>query len=477
MIKKLTVILSALFFLASCENNNGQKAYFSIEDNISQIVIGQDAYSKSFTVHSNTEWQFVTMQKWAKVSPAKGKGDGKITVMTGASIMGRTATFTIKVNGAPEQQFAIIQGDVYAPSDDEEFPIVAWAGINANESAAKFPAMKAAGINIYLGWYDNLATVQSVLDAATVAGVKVICSSPELKNNTEAAVQATMNHPALYGYYLDDEPEVSDIDMLSDWMQNIQAVDGEHPCYINLYPMWAWGGSNKYESNVATFLDKVPVPFLSFDIYPIVSINGAPTIIRSEWYQNLEIIAAAAKNKNIPFWAFALALSHNLDASHFYPIPTVAELRLQMFSNLAYGAQGLQYFTYWGIYHEAPTIVHDRVKTVNQEIRNLTSVFLGANVISVGHTAPLPTGTHPVGTLPDHIKSLNINGGAVVSLLEKNNNQYLVIVNRDYRNSMQMTITVDSSVGQVLKDGMVIPVSGSNVTVDAGDMVIYTWSK
>ena len=30
-----------------------------------------------------------------------------------------------------------------------------------------------------------------------------------------------------------------------------------------------------------------------------------------------------------------------------YPHPTLATLRLQMFSDLAYGAQGLQYFTYW----------------------------------------------------------------------------------------------------------------------------------
>lgn len=43
----------------------------------------------------------------------------------------------------------------------------------------------------------------------------------------------------------------------------------------------------------------------------------------------------------MPFWAFALALSHKLDNTHFYRIPTLAELRLQVFSNLAYGAQAI----------------------------------------------------------------------------------------------------------------------------------------
>ena len=43
--------------------------------------------------------------------------------------------------------------------------------------------------------------------------------------------------------------------------------------------------------------------------------------------------------------------------------------------------------------------------------------------------------------------------GAVVSVLEKGGNQYLVVVNRDFRNVMNLSIDVDSSVSRVLKNG------------------------
>lgn len=110
------------------------------------------------------------------------------------------------------------------------------------------------------------------------------------------------------------------------------------------------------------------------------------------------------------------------------------ELRLQVFSDLAYGAQAIQYFTYRGLQHDEPTEVYDLVKTVNQEVQRLAGIFLGAQVISVSHTgSEIPEGTKALGSLPTPIKSLTTSDtGAVVSVLEKGGNQYLVVVNRDF---------------------------------------------
>ncbi|MCE5174316.1 MAG: hypothetical protein ABFC90_03665 [Bacteroidales bacterium] len=360
---------------------------------------------------------------------------------------------------------------------DGEFPIVAWTGINANEAADKFPSMKEVGCNIYLGWYQSLDEVVLVLQSAEKAGVKVILSCPDLDSRTEATVKQMKNFSSLYGYYIDDEPEVSDYKVLSSKLKKIQSFDIEHSCYINLYPNWAWGGAAGYAAKVKGFLNQVPVSFLSFDYYPIVETNGISSL-RPDWYKNLEDIASAAKNKNIPFWAFALALSHGI-SNELYPIPTIAELRLQMFSNLVYGAQGFQYFTYWGIYQNGPTNVYERVKTVNRELQNLSSVFLGANVISVWHTgAQLPNGTHPIDKLPAPIKALTTSdGGAVVSFLQKADNQYLAVVNRDYKNQMQLTVSLDAVVKQVRKDGTVVAATSGTQVVDAGDIMIFTWKK
>ena len=117
--------------------------------------------------------------------------------------------------------------------------------------------------------------------------------------------------------------------------------------------------------------------------------------MRPNWYQNLEVVARVSADAGIPFWAFAMVVAHDP-----YPVPTVEELRLQMFSNLAYGAQTLQYFTYWHPgegtawnFHDSPinldgtrTVVYDRVQTVNREIHSMAHLFLGAKVLSVYHT-------------------------------------------------------------------------------------------
>src|SRR5690606_19727717 len=133
----------------------------------------------------------------------------------------------------------------------------------------------------------------------------------------------------------------------------------------------------------------------------------------------------ASKKSGLPFWAFALSVPHGP-----YPVPTAGEIRLQMYSNLAYGAQALQYFTYWtpGInsswdFHNAPigldgkrTEVYDRIKQINSEIQNLSGVFVNARLVSVAHTgARIPSGTRRIDKLPAPFKVLETgDNGAVV---------------------------------------------------------------
>ncbi len=87
------------------------------------------------------------------------------------------------------------------------------------------------------------------------------------------------------------------------------------------------------------YIKQIPVQFVSFDYYPVMKDH-----LSKSWYQNLEQIAAESKKAGLPFWAFALTT--NYDNDHVTP-QTIAAMRLQVYSNLAYGAQGIQYFTYW----------------------------------------------------------------------------------------------------------------------------------
>lgn len=456
------------------------KAFFSIEGIAEKIVVSDHASQQTLKVQSNTTWKIssISEQSWCTISPAEGEGQASVQLQVEEhSEGGRTAAFRISGNGIATQVIQVQQGKVYMYKEQDEMPIVAWTGIEAENAYTKFLKLKEAGFNTYLGWYDDIATVQHVLHEADRAGVQLIISSPELKTNVQQTVSAIADSPALMGYHLDDEPETSELDEIGSWARKIQAVDSKHPVYVNVYPNWAWG-KEQYRSTLQTYLDKVPVPFLSFDNYPIVSIDGNPSVVRPDWYRNLEEVAQAAKKKNIPFWAFVLALSHRLDASHFYQVPTLGELRLQVFSNLAYGAQAIQYFTFHGVYREAETPVYALVKTVNQEIQDLSTVFMHATVQDVWHTgSALPEGTRGISSLPGPIKSIHTGEkGAVVSHLTKDNKDYLIIVNKDYRSTMELKVEADSGVKRMLKNGQTQSAADTPIQVEAGDVVIYTWN-
>ena len=369
---------------------------------------------------------------------------------------------------------------------ENQIPILAWYSIPPQETTlTRYLELRETGITYNLSFFPDAETMSKALDTAQKAGIKMIVSCPELKSKTEETVKRFMNHPAIAGYMLRDEPCRTDFPDLGEWAKKIRATDDTNFCYLNLFPNYASEkqlGTKTYKEHVDLFIKEVPLQLLSFDHYPVLGDS-----LRANWYENLEIISEAAKNSGKPFWAFALSVAHGP-----YPIPTVAQLRLQVFSNLAYGAQGIQYFTYWTPldtvwkFNNGPidlngkrTVVYDRVKQVNSEIRNLSSVFLGATVISVTHTGnSIPSGTKPLESLPVQIKSLKTEGtGAVVSILKNGKNSYLVVVNRDFRNTMKLTIECNANVKKIAKDGSVASadVYRNDTEVDPGDIAVYTW--
>ena len=275
-----------------------------------------------------------------------------------------------------------------------ELPILAWHSIPADSTTLeRFLEMKDIGINTHFSGYPDADAMERALDLAEQAGIKIIISCPELSEEPEKTVIRFMNHPALAGYFLRDEPNTSAFPELAAWAKRIRATDDNHFCYLNLLPTYApldMLQAESYRDYVHRFDQEVPLQLLSFDHYPIVGDHYRP-----DWYENLEIFSDEARKAGKPFWAFALATAHDP-----YPIPDLSHLRLQMYSNLAYGAQGLQYFTYWTPgknpnwnFHHGPigldgkrTDVYDKIKTLNTELQALSGVFLGAEVISVRHT-------------------------------------------------------------------------------------------
>ncbi len=367
-------------------------------------------------------------------------------------------------------------------------PILGWYSIPPEEAtSARYLEMKEAGFDISFSFLGSPQDVQKSLDAAHQAGMKIVISCPELKNETEKIVKRFMNHPALAGYFLRDEPAVDAFTDLGNWAKRVNAVDPKHFCYVNLFPNYATPlqlGTADYREYVNKFAKEVPLHFLSFDSYPLTSAEG----VYEKWHQNLEIFSDEAKRVNKPFWGFAQSVL--FDNKH--EDPTLATMRVQMFTNLAYGAQGLQYFTYWTPVSSAEdfrggpitlegkrSTVYDNIKILNQEIKSLSGVFYGAKVKSLqffGNT--IPVGTKRMSVLPPPIRVFATEGKtALVSFMENGGRQFIVIVNTDYRKKMSLTLSGNPSLMRVLKDGSIVPASAyaSTIDVEAGDVVIYSY--
>jgi hypothetical protein len=387
------------------------------------------------------------------------------------------------------------QGAAQDRADGEpgQIPIMAWLGVPPTESTEeRFRELREAGITHNFSYGRSIEQLAAAMDVAEKVGVKMVIHVPELGKEPETVVRRFQEHPALAGYYLADEPGAGSFAGLAERVKVIRALDDQHFCYINLFPNHAPKealGTDTYLEHVRRFIDQVPVQIVSFDHYPITEDPHGKRRFNGLWYENLEIIAEESRKAGKPFWAFALTVAH-----YTYPIPTPAEIRFQVFSNLAYGAQGIQYFTYvtptpygQNDFHHAPlaygtmqrTEVYDYIKEVNRDIAGLSGVFLGSSVVAVAHTGDeIPPGTKRLTDLPAVISKLETEGeGAVVSILRRNDKHFLVIVNRDFQNKMVVTVEGEPILKRVLKDGSEVPASTyiSRLPVGPGDVLVYSW--
>jgi hypothetical protein len=385
----------------------------------------------------------------------------------------------------------LVPGCRHAPEPTPGVPaqVLAWLGPPPEQTtAARYHELADAGFNTSFTGFPDVEALARALEVAHGAGIRLLASCPELEREPESTVRRFKDHPGLAGYYLRDEPSVADFAALGAWVRRIRGIDEEHPCYVNLFPTYASAaqlGVPSYREYVRRFLDEVPVQVLSFDHYPIVGDR-----LRDDWYENLEIIALAAKRAHRPFWAFALSVAHDP-----YPVATVEGLRLQAFSNLAYGAGALQYFTYWTPrsdtwnFHEAPiafdgsqTPVYARVRQVNEELQPRARLLRGALVLDVAHAGEtLPKGTHRFEAAPP-IVALDTGGrGAVIARQVGRTHEFLVVVNRELTASLELAVRFEPEAGVVFVDA-----AGATRALERGtfrgrlapgDMRLFAWER
>ena len=463
-----------------------------------EITLTSDSDSFSFTTDRSGYYYFRSIPAGDYTASLKYNGKSIDFIIVNYDKKEFPHLITIEDNGFHVRNFEIPNSENlgWDDEDDEEeddstlpkaeLPILAWYSIPANmASAERYQELKECGFNISFTHTGTLAEAKQALEFGEQAGVKIMLTCAELETNTAETINQVKDSPALYGYFLRDEPTNADLPALAEWAERVRTADSNHPIYFNLFPNYVdaetLGGD--YEDHVREAIRTVKPNQVSFDFYPIRETGIVPT-----WWQNLEIIKKCSTDAGLPFWAFALSTAHQP-----YPIPEMSHLRLQMYTNLAYGATCLQYFTYWcptpgtWDFHDAPiaedgtrTDTWNLVKDMNQELQARAGVFVGRTITGVYQTGPVdsqPVGTYPLTGSHEPLTRLNTNdNGAVISFFDNGKWHYLMMVNRSYVAGFDYTIQFKKDVQLINRDGSIEDIgSCMDAYLEGGDCVILRW--
>lgn len=276
-----------------------------------------------------------------------------------------------------------------------------WAGPPLTEAAAR--QMAEGGWNVV--WCQ-----ESELDTAQRFGLRAMLQdglldpanldTPDKRRALDALVQRVRKHPALYAYFITDEPNAGRFPALGNLVAYLRQQDPAHLAYINLYPTYASneqlgnGGDTvtAYRAHLQQFVETVKPDLLSYDHYHF----GAKGEDGKEYFLNLGLIRQKALETGLPFLNIVQACSWTPGMR----VPTDKELRWLVYTSLAYGAQGISYYVYCYPKHEGamasadgtPTPLYHAASRLNREFVAIAGELQALRSLSACHVGTPPLG-------------------------------------------------------------------------------------
>ena len=345
----------------------------------------------------------------------------------------------------------------------DEFIITYWCGPPLNETnIERYKEIKDAGFNIAFVSIDGAFKREDnlrLLDIAKEVGLKCIiadqrltwdiASKPDWEKILDEVIKDYSSHPALYGYFIMDEPNASHFPLLAKVVAYIKKKDPKHLAYINLFPDYATPqqlGTPTYKDHIDLFVRTVKPQLLSYDYYTFL--QGGD---RDTFFENLRVVKEASGRAGIPFVVVIQMLTHGP-----YRDLTKGEIAWQAYNCLAYGAKGISYFTYWTppddpTWHPRNGIIswdgkrtahYEEVQEVNKDVKVLGDFLNKLKPIDAYHIGKVPKGGKP---LPEGTPIKGMEGGdATLGFFkDEKGTIYCLLVNMDYKNSKDFKIFTD----------------------------------
>ncbi|MCF0172980.1 MAG: hypothetical protein HUJ91_04535 [Bacteroidales bacterium] len=324
----------------------------------------------------------------------------------------------------------------------------------------------------YVGWTDEayadmLATNQTLIDE----------------------VNDVKDEPHLWGYALIDEPRDSLFVKIGLLTKRLHELDPNHPCYVNLW------GDQMCDANLLPYVTKANPDIISFDMYPCA--YGFDPV--GYWYDRLDAVHRYSEQYNIPWWGFAATCDMGtfIDGVYSYDysnvLPTMGSIRVQFYTNLLYGADGLEVFTWehysgenGGVGWTTAPLMRDGtlsdayyyVKTITKEINDRMFIFDGATITSLTHTkksGAVSTKLTSRGDIPEIVSSYKFptTGTFLVETVTNGDNVYFIVQNKTHRSASYVFLEFEEPVFRVGYDGSMTYIPATVETDDDAEPSQY----
>jgi hypothetical protein len=281
-----------------------------------------------------------------------------------------------------------------------------WAGPSLTDAVAE--QMVEGGFNLV--WCGS----EEELDVAHRHGLRgqfanglltpASLDDPKRREQLDALIGRVSKHPALYAYYIVDEPSASQFPALGKLVAYLRERDPLHLAYINLFPTYA---NNKqlgtkgdvvtaYREHLRRYVEQVRPSLISYDHYQF-RLKGDS----DQYFLNLAMIRRTAQEAGVPFLNIVQACTWAPNAMR---IPNADELRYLVYSTLAYGAQGISYYVYAHRNHHGslvsldgtPGPLYHAVKSYNREFVAIARELQPLRSLGVYHTSMREPGCEPL---------------------------------------------------------------------------------
>jgi hypothetical protein len=220
----------------------------------------------------------------------------------------------------------------------------------------------------------------------------------ELKSRIDSTLQA---HPGCEAALVWDEPNRSEMPAAAEVVEWLKQAHPNLLVYSNAYPGSVGSLAKHYGGKwlASGVYDEPPVPYsyddylndlvqivkpdvLMMDQYPFVQPpEGDPDVYyQNRYFMNMSAVRKAGLQAGLPYWAFIQA--YETEGGGGRRFPSESDIRMQVYSCLAYGVTGIGYFTYDATFKRgmleadgSTNRLYGDITALNAEVTNLGRVL------------------------------------------------------------------------------------------------------